>query len=277
MKLGLQRRLLLSRLRAGLLFSRFRQRILGPYVSHVLTDSFNGKLLVPASDFAVARELAFKGEYDRAHVERLLQLVNEESSVLFVGAHVGSLVIPIAKVVREVVAIEANPAIFDTLLMNLDINHCRNVRAVNVAASDKYEKVRFLAALHNSGGSKITPASLREEFTYEDPETMEVDAAPLDQLLPDFSPSHIIMDIEGGEARAMAGMPRLLASSDVFMVEFLPNHIENVAGISCDDFLKLIPFDRIQLLDNPEEQDIVDAVRSRYYYGGADLLCRHSA
>jgi len=69
----------------------------------------------------------------------------------------------------------------------------------------------------------------------------------------------------------------LLASSDVFMVEFLPNHIENVAGISCYDFLKLIPFDCIQLLDAPEEQDIVEAVRSRYYYGGADLLCRHSA
>jgi FkbM family methyltransferase len=274
--LGLKRRVLLSKLKVGLLFSRFRQLMLGPHVSHVLTDSFNGKLLVPASDFSVARELAFKGEYDRAHVERLLQLVNEESSVLFVGAHVGSLVIPIAKVVREVVAVEANPTIFDTLLMNLDINHCRNVRAVNVAASDKCEKVRFLAALHNSGGSKISPANLREEFTYEDPETIEVDAEPLDKLLPDFSASHIIMDIEGGEARAMAGMPRLLASSDVFMVEFLPNHIENVAGISCHDFLKLIPFDRIQLLDDPDEQDIVEAVRSRFYYGGADLLCRHS-
>jgi|SRR5579862_749145 len=275
---NLQRRVLLARLKAGLLFSKFRRRMLGPHASHILTDSFNGKLLVPATDFAVARELAFKGEYDRAHVERLLQLVNKESTVLFVGAHIGSLVIPIAKAVREVVAIEANPAIFDTLLMNLDINHCRNVRALNVAASDKYEKVRFLASLHNSGGSKIAPANLREEFVYENPETIEVEAAPLDKLLlPNFSPSHIIMDIEGGEARAMAGMPRLLASSDIFMVEFLPNHIENVAGMSCHDFLKLIPFDRIQLLDDPEQQDIVEAVRSRYYYGGADLLCQHSA
>lgn len=254
-----------------------RSWIVGPYASHVLTDSFNGKLLVPVRDFEVGRKLAFKGEYDRAHVEKLLQLVNENSSVLFVGAHVGSLVIPIAKAVREVVAVEANPATFETLLTNLAINHCRNVRALNVAASDKREKVRFLASIHNSGGSKIAPASPRREFIYDHPKRIEVEAAPLDELLPDFCPSHVVMDIEGAEARAMAGMPRLLASSEVLIVEFTPNHIENIAGISCQDFLKLIPFERIELLDDPGERRIVEVVRSRFYHGGADLLCRHSA
>jgi FkbM family methyltransferase len=273
---GFRRSFILARIQASLLLSRLRQKIVGPHASHVLTDSFNGKLLVPAGDFAVGRRLAFDGEYDRAHIEKLLQLVNEQSNVLFVGAHVGSLVIPISKAVREVVAIEANPAIFDTLLMNLAINHCQNVRALNVAASDKSEKVRFIASVHNSGGSKIAPANLRREFVYDHPKTIEVEAAPLDQLLPDFNPSHIVMDVEGAEARAMAGMGRLLAASRVFIVEFLPNHIENVAGISCHDFLKLIPFERIQLLDEPEEQHIVEAARSRHYYGGADLLCTHS-
>lgn len=273
----LKRRLLLARLQRSLLLSRLRRHVVGPYATHILTDSFNGKLLVPVTDFEVGRTLAFKGEYDRSHVEKLLQLMNEESNVLIVGAHVGSLVIPIAKAVREVVAVEANPATFDTLQMNIAVNHCRNVRALNVAASDRREKIQFLAALHNSGGSKIAPQNLRKEFVYEHPEVIEVDAAPLDELLPDFSASHIVMDIEGAEARAMAGMPRLLASCDVFIVEFLPNHIENIAGISCDDFLKLIPFDGIQLLDDPEERHIVEVARSRFYYGGADLLCRHSA
>jgi FkbM family methyltransferase len=275
--IGLKRNLILAKIQGSMLLARFRQRVVGPHASHVLTDSFNGKLLVPVSDFEVGRKLAFKGEYDRAHIEKLLQLVNEESDVLFVGAHVGSLVIPIAKAVREVVAIEANPATFDTLLMNLAINGCRNVRALNVAASDKQEKVRFLASIHNSGGSKIAPANLRREFVYDHPKTVEVDAASLDELLPDFSPSHIVMDVEGSEARAMAGMPRLLASSRVFIVEFLPNHIENIAGISCHDFLKLIPFEHIQLLDEPEEQHVLEAARSRHYYRGVELLCRHSA
>lgn len=274
---SLRQSLVLAVTYARMLLARLRRWIVGPYASHVLTDSFNGKLLVPVSDFEVGRKLAFKGEYDRAHIEKLLRLVNENSKVLFVGAHVGSLVIPIAKAVREVVAVEANPATFETLLMNLAINGCRNVRALNVAASNKREKVPFLASIHNSGGSKIAPASLRREFIYDHPKTIEVEAASLDELLPDFSPTHIVMDIEGAEARAIAGMPGLLASSQVLIVEFTPNHVENIAGISCQDFLKLIPFERIQLLDNPEEQNIVEATRSHFYYGGVDLLCRHSA
>ena len=260
----------------SLLLSRLRRRLVGPYATHVLIDSFNGKLLIPVSDFEIGRTLAFEGEYDRGHIERILQLVNEDSNVLFVGAHVGSLVIPIAKAVRKVVAVEANPVTFETLQMNLVVNHCRNVQALNIAASDRREKIRFFSALHNSGGSKIVPRNLRREFVYEHPEVIEIDAAPLDELLPEFPVSHIVMDIEGAETRAMAGMPKLLASSEVFIVEFLPNHIENVAGISCDDFLKMIPFDQIQLLDDPEEKNIVEVARSRFYYGGADLLCRHN-
>jgi len=273
----LKRNLALAKIYGSMLFARLRQRVIGPHATHVLSDSFNGKLLVPVGDFEVGRKLAFKGEYDRTHIEKLLQLVNGESNVLFVGAHVGSLVIPIAKAVEKVVAVEANPATFDALLMNLAINQCRNVRALNIAASDRCEKVAFLASAHNTGGSKIAPAKPRKEFVYDHPKTVEVDAAPLDELLPDFYPSHIIMDVEGAEARAMAGMPRLLASSRVFIVEFLPNHIENVAGISCNDFLKLIPFERIQLMDEPDEEHIVEVARSRHYYGGVDLLCRHSA
>jgi len=262
------------KLRLGLLLSTMRRKVLGPYASHLLVNAFNGKLLVPAEDFAIGRKLAFRGEYDRSHIERILQLVDRQSKVLFVGAHIGSLVIPIAKAVHEVVAIEANPTTFDTLLMNLSLNDCRNVRALNVAASDKREMVRFLNSHHNSGGSKIEPNNLRDEFVYDNPDVIHIQAAPLDDLLCDFCPSHVVMDIEGAEIKAIAGMPRLLASSAVFVVEFLPNHIENIAGISCADFLRRIPFDHIQLLDDPNEVNIIEAARSRHYYGGADLLCR---
>ena len=261
------------KLQKGLLHSKIRQRLIGPHASHVLVNSFNGKLLVPAADFIVGKSLALHGEYDRPHVEKLLGMVDRTSKLLFVGSHIGALVIPMAKAVREVVAIEANPAIFATLQMNLLLNGCDNVRALNFAASDKREKVKFLASPHNSGGSRITPKKMRMEFEYDHPREIEVEATALDDLLPDFSPTHIVMDIEGAETTAIAGMPRLLASSKVFVVEFLPNNIENVAGISCEEFLKLIPFDRIELLDNPNEKDIIAVAKNRFYYGGADLLC----
>lgn len=272
----LKRGLLLSKQKASLLLSKIRCSAAGPYVSHVLTDSFNGRLLVPASDFEVGRKLSFRGEYDRAHVETLLQFVDRQSSVLIVGAHIGSLVIPLAKAAKEVVAIEASPSNFETLLMNLAINHCTNVRSLNVAASDRRQRVRFIASKHNSGGSKIAPATLRREFVYDDPEVIEIDAAPLDEVLPDFLASLVVMDIEGGEAKAIVGMRRLLERSSTFMVEFTPFFVENIAGITCDEFLQLIPFERIQLMNDPEEQHIIEVARSRFYYGGADLLCSRS-
>ncbi len=181
--------------------------------------------------------------------------------------------VPLAKEVREVVAVEANPATFATLQMNLVINGCTNVRALNFAASDKKERVKFLSSPHNSGGSRIAPQNRHFEFAYDNPEELEVQAVPLDELLPDFSPSHIVMDVEGAEVRAIAGMPRLLASSKVLVLELLPNNIENIAGISCEEFLKRIPFEHIKLLDMPDEKNIVAIARNRYYYEGVDLLC----
>jgi FkbM family methyltransferase len=200
-------------------------------------------------------------------------MVTSESRLLFVGAHIGTLVIPLAKAVREVVAVEANPATFATLELNLLLNGCNNVRALNVAASDKAGHLSFLASRFNSGGSKILPVKTRFEFVYDHPDTIDVPAARLDELLADFSPTHVIMDIEGSEVPAIQGMPRLLLSADVLVVECLGNHLENVAGISCAEFIKLLPFEKIRLLDEPE-RNIVQAVESDPYRA-FDLVCSH--
>ncbi len=74
------------KLQKGLLHSKIRRTFIGPHASHVFVDSFNGKLLVPASDFVVGKSLAFRGEYDRPHVERLLKLTDPTSKLLFVGS-----------------------------------------------------------------------------------------------------------------------------------------------------------------------------------------------
>ena len=50
--------------------------------------------------------------YDSELLSFLLNKCDAESEVLFVGAHIGSLAIPVAKKVRKVVAVEANPATF---------------------------------------------------------------------------------------------------------------------------------------------------------------------
>jgi isocitrate dehydrogenase kinase/phosphatase len=67
-----------------------------------------------------------------------------------------------------------------------------------------------------------------------------VSAAPLDELLPGELFDVVQMDIEGSEYFAFLGMQRILTAAIVLVVEFIPHHLRNVAGISVAEFLKPI-------------------------------------
>ena len=58
------------------------------------------------ADLEVGAKLRLHGAYGMDEVERSTH--DETSSVLVVGSHIGSLVIPIAKMCSKVVAVEAN-------------------------------------------------------------------------------------------------------------------------------------------------------------------------
>ena len=51
----------------------------------------------------------------------------------------------------------------------------------------------------------------------------------------------VLIDIEGSEYFAMQGMTSILGQTKTLIVEFLPHHITNVAGVSLDDFLAQVP------------------------------------
>jgi predicted RNA methylase len=121
---------------------------MGGYVTHLLTDSYNGKLLVPVADGVIGRPLAAHGEYDRSHVEQVLRMVDPSARVAFIGGHIGTLVIPVAKKVARVAAIEANPDTFLTLQMNVLLNSCSNVQLIHCAVSDGAGTVQLAHAQH---------------------------------------------------------------------------------------------------------------------------------
>jgi hypothetical protein len=51
----------------------------------------------------------------------------------------------------------------------------------------------------------------------------------------------VLIDIEGSEYFAMQGMADILSQTKTLIVEFLPHHITNVAGVKLADFLDNIP------------------------------------
>lgn len=216
-------------------------RQLGDGVKSVIVESKNGTLAVDPRDLEVGLKLRNNGSYGLDEIARINELISTQSNVLVVGAHIGSLVIPIAKNCNKVVAIEANPNNFNLLKTNLHLNNSENVTAHNIAASSKKETIKFQMNVVNSGGSKRLPKNNEYMYRYDNPEVIEVQAHSLDEYLDENNFDLVLIDIEGSEYFAMQGMEKTLSNCNTLIVEFLPHHLKNVADVTVEQFLSLIP------------------------------------
>jgi FkbM family methyltransferase len=229
------------KLRVLQVFERFRGFVIGPYSTAILTNTENGLILVPTRDVMVGRRLSFNGSYDPKMLSTLFETCDSSSEVLFVGAHVGSLAIPVAKKVKKVVAVEANPATYDLLRMNVLLNGLQNLEIHNFAAGDRNGEVTFLASGLNSGGSGIDIGQRDGwAFIHNKPQKITVTMRKLDDVFPTSRFDLIVMDIEGAEALALRGMSALVTRSEVLLVEVFESHLRNVAKVSNEEFLDLI-------------------------------------
>ncbi|MHB1096115.1 MAG: FkbM family methyltransferase [Gemmatimonadaceae bacterium] len=231
---------LLPRLLVKKLMGALTRVTLGPHVRALIVTADNGMFAVDPEDYGVGRRLRMFGKYGTDELERLKSQLGADCRVLVVGAHVGTLAIPLARLSREVVAIEANPVSFELLVTNIALNSVVNCRAINVAASDKDETMEFLLSRSNSGGSKRVPKVRKYMYYYDHPETIAVRAVSLDTFLEEETFDVIVMDIEGSEYFALRGMQRLLAKCRLLVVEFVPHHLKNVSGATVQQFLSVI-------------------------------------
>ena len=213
--------------------------IVGSRPLGVVVESANGVFVADIEDQTVSRHLAH-GEYGTDELNRIRTLVTADSDVLIVGGHIGSLAIPIAQYAAHVDVIEANPASFRLLQMNRSINDSKNITLHQLAASDNDQPIQFLASRANPGGAKRVPKSSDYMYTFDHPATITVPARPLDSLFVGRTFDTILMDIEGSEYFALRGMPLLLARAKNLIVEFVPHHLKNIAGIGVSEFLAAI-------------------------------------
>ena len=220
--------------------SRKMRKSLGTNIRAIITQSSNGLFAVDPEDLEVGEKLR-KGGFGLDEIERIKSLISDDSRVLIVGSHIGSLVIPISRHCKEVVAIEANPKTYELLSLNLRLNNIENVVSHNIAASEKTEIITFFLNTVNSGGSKRAPKQSHFMYEYDSPERVEIQGHALDTHLSNHAFDLVLMDIEGSEFFALKGMPKILQECKSLIVEFLPHHLRNVAGVDAQTFLKQIP------------------------------------
>lgn len=227
----------------------FTKTILGSHAFAVIAKSDSGLFAVDPEDYVVGRQLRMTGKYGLDEIERLKPHIASDSRVLIVGAHVGTLAIPISKLCMDVVAIEANPSTCDLLIINIALNSASNCQAINIAASNKNENIDFLISRANSGGSKRVPKTKKFMYYYDNPEKISVKAVSLDTYLEKKDFDIIVMDIEGSEYFALQGMQEILSKCKLLVVEFVPHHLRNISGVTVEQFLSVIPshFNRLTI------------------------------
>jgi FkbM family methyltransferase len=224
-------------------FAKKRKNILGPYARAVLYATKNGSFLAPVDDIEIGSKIGKEGGYDLNELNQILHLVDAPSVVYVIGTHIGLLLVPIARKARSVIGYEANPNTFELLQMNIVLNQLNNTIVFNYAAGDKEGDIEFYMNVANSGGSKIKPKTDNFIYTFDKPETTKVKMKALDEHIAteNLPPADmIVMDIEGAEYFALKGMQKALASSSGLYIEFIPHHLQNVAGVSATQLFDLI-------------------------------------
>jgi len=201
----------------------------------ILVNGVEGLFLVAPDDMYVGRHLRKTGCYQRKELSKLGQYITEKSEILVVGAHIGSIGIPLAMKAKSAIFVEPNPSSFRLLQLNVLLNDLKNVRLHNCAVGASEKKIFMLDSKLNSGGSKRLPNTPRYEYTFDNPAVIEVPQVRLDTLVSDRIEFDLaVIDIEGSETSAFRGMSGIFNKIRCLVVEFNPEHIRFVAGESVE-------------------------------------------
>ena len=198
----------------------FRRKVLSRYGKGILADTKNGYLVVDPGDFGVARSLLEKGEYDSSHIQWLKKIVGDSSElIIFIGAHIGSLLVPLSSSAKMIFGYEADPENFEMLRMNIALNNIQNACIYNKAIGEKAGSAIVIHNSLNTGNSSISEGGDNGEGVEVVPLDAELDTFPFQQI------DLLVMDIEGHELHALKGSTNLLDKLSILDIEFAPEQL----------------------------------------------------
>lgn len=132
-------------------------------------------------------------------VELIRRFVDKDNVYVDVGANIGTIAIPVAELVRTVVAFEPVKENRDLLEENIRLNGIHNVEIHPVALGKEYGRV------------SLAPHSGEDSWTYAVQEGDDTELVPLDSIL--SSADFIKIDVEGYELEVLQGAREIIRQS----------------------------------------------------------------
>lgn len=187
----------------------------------ILTGPLRGKKWIVGSDV----HGAWLGTYEADKVSLFREAVFPDCVVFDIGAHVGVYSLVAAQRAGSVIAFEPLPRNISYFERHMALNSIVNVKLVKAAVSNSAGVARFDdAGAHKEG--RVSGEGKLDVQTVGIDELVEAGCIP--------SPDLIKMDVEGGEAAALAGMRHVLR--DARPTLFLATH--NGLNRLCFQFLE---------------------------------------
>jgi len=181
-----------------------------------------------------------KFSFEEAFETKLFQsVVKKGMTVVDIGANLGCYTLMAANLVGEkgkVFSFEPDPENFSLLLKNIEANGYQNVKAFDMAISDKSGEIKLFLSEEHRGEHKIYDSGEKRQTIY-------VKTSPLDTFFKKEYPriDIIKIDVEGAEGMVFAGMKQIIKANPrvVIFTEFWPKALE-MAGSSPKDLLKTV-------------------------------------
>lgn len=224
-----------------------------------LTSTLPTSVELNGLSFYIPRELDYSYvlyEHEQETQQIIKRSLQKGMVAVDVGANIGYLTLIMAQLVGEqgkVYAVEPGPDNLELLYKNIQINGMRNVEVLPYAAGRERRKQELY--LRKAGTLHSLYAQADAETT-----TVQVQVAPLNELIKAQKVDFIKLDVEGGEIAVLQGMTEILRSNPALrlIVEWNPSALQRAgyAPEELPDFLLQAGF-RVSVI-NEESRRLQD-------------------
>lgn len=184
----------------------------------IVTGKHGIKYRLPNLKENIGFEIFFDGIYEAEYVKYFCSTLPAKSVFLDLGANIGSICIPLAKLRPDItiIAVEASPRVFSYLRDNIELNGCTNIFPENLALSSMDDQqLPFYSPMEKFGKGSLS-AVFTDKAEYVRTITLDTLTKKYDLRKVDF----IKIDVEGYKRVVFEGGDHLLSSPDAPIILF---------------------------------------------------------